>query len=143
MGQKTSFSASSPAKAHLWFYVGPIRATLSETLVGLLVYTNYEKHQSKSNIMVIRRIQRVGGRGSGPFPPGNLKATKPAFNVGPSSASQRNTIENAFRWRSDDDPFIPPPPKKNKKKQKKPPLTFFNFLDLAHQSWVVSDFAQL
>ena len=32
----------------------------------------------------------------------NYKATKPAFNVGPSSARQRN----AFRWRADDDPLI-------------------------------------
>ena len=45
----------------------------------------------------------------------NHKATKPAFNVGPSSSKQRNTILMAFRKRTDDGPikavfgfFIPP-----------------------------------
>ena len=32
------------------------------------------------------------------------KATKPEFNVGPSSARQRNAIKMAFRWRADDGP---------------------------------------
>ena len=32
----------------------------------------------------------------------NHKATKPAFNVGPSSALQRNAISMSFRWRADD-----------------------------------------
>ena len=36
----------------------------------------------------------------------NNKAAKPAFNVDPSSARQRNTISMAFRWRADDGPFI-------------------------------------
>ena len=36
----------------------------------------------------------------------NRNATKPAFNVGPSSARQRNAISMAFRWRADDGPFI-------------------------------------
>ena len=36
----------------------------------------------------------------------NHKATKPAFNVGPSSARQRNAIKMAFRWRVDDGPLI-------------------------------------
>ena len=31
----------------------------------------------------------------------NYKATKPAFNVGPSSARQRNAIKMAFRWWAD------------------------------------------
>ena len=35
----------------------------------------------------------------------NHKATKPAFNVGPSSARQRNTIKMVFRWRADDGPI--------------------------------------
>ena len=39
-------------------------------------------------------------------PPKNHKATKPAFNVGPSSARQRNAISMAFRWWADDGPFI-------------------------------------
>ena len=34
------------------------------------------------------------------------KATKPAFNVGPSSIQQRTAITMAFRWRADDGPFI-------------------------------------
>ena len=33
-------------------------------------------------------------------------ATKPAFNVGPSSARQRNAIQMAFRWRTDNGPLI-------------------------------------
>ena len=32
-------------------------------------------------------------------PKKNSKVTKPAFNVGPSSARQRNAISMAFRWR--------------------------------------------
>ena len=36
----------------------------------------------------------------------NHKATKAAFNVGPSSARQRNAISIAFRWQTDDGPFI-------------------------------------
>ena len=38
--------------------------------------------------------------------PENHKATKPAFNVGPSSARQQNAISMAFCWRTDDGPFI-------------------------------------
>ena len=38
---------------------------------------------------------------TGPDPLKNHKATKPAFNVGSSSAGQRNAIEMAFRWWAD------------------------------------------
>ena len=38
---------------------------------------------------------------TGPDPLKNYKATKPAFNVGLSSARQRNAISMAFRWRVD------------------------------------------
>ena len=34
------------------------------------------------------------------------KATKPAFNVGPLSARQRNAILMADRWRADDGPIL-------------------------------------
>ena len=34
------------------------------------------------------------------------KATKRAFNVGPSSSRQGNAVQMAFRWRADDGPFI-------------------------------------
>ena len=34
------------------------------------------------------------------------KATKPAFNVGPSSACQRNAISMVFRWWGDDGPIL-------------------------------------
>ena len=43
---------------------------------------------------------------SGPDPQKNYEATEPAFNVGPSSARQRNAILMAFRWRADDGPLI-------------------------------------
>ena len=68
------------------------------------------------------RIQK-GGQGPGPPPPENHtycsigficntgadplknhKATKPAFNVVPLSAHQRNAM--AFRWRADDGLWI-------------------------------------
>ena len=39
---------------------------------------------------------------TGPDPLKNYKATKPAFNVWPSSARQRDAISLAFRWRADD-----------------------------------------
>ena len=35
----------------------------------------------------------------------NHKASKPAFNVGPSSARKRNAISMAFRWRANDGPI--------------------------------------
>ena len=41
---------------------------------------------------------------TGPGPLENHKATKPAFNVWPLSARQRNAIQMAFRWRADDGP---------------------------------------
>ena len=67
---------------------------------------------------------------TGPDPLQNHKATKPAFNVGPSSARQRNAIEMAVRSRADDGPLLvvfgsplstkkTPPPKKKKRKKKK------------------------
>ena len=55
--------------------------------------------------------------------PEKSQATKPAFNVGPLSARQRN----AFRWRADDGPpivvFDPPYPHQLKKVKVGPPLT--------------------
>ena len=36
----------------------------------------------------------------------NHKATKPAFNVGPSSARQRNATSMAFPWLANDGPLI-------------------------------------
>ena len=42
---------------------------------------------------------------SGPDPLNNHKATEPTFNVGPSSARQRNAILMAFRWQADDCPL--------------------------------------
>ena len=71
-------------------------------------------------------IQRGGGGGGGgsrpPSPeksqklrvylqywsrsPENHKATKPAFNLGPLSARQRNNILMAFPWRAIDGPLI-------------------------------------
>ena len=66
------------------------------------------------------QIQSGGGGGAGgPHPPEksqnigflsntgldplkNLKATKPAFNVGPSLARQGNAISMVFRWQADD-----------------------------------------
>ena len=43
---------------------------------------------------------------TGPDPLENHKATKPSFNVGPSSARQRNAILMAFHWRSDIGPLL-------------------------------------
>ena len=42
---------------------------------------------------------------TGPDPLKNHNPTKPEFNVGPSSACQRNAIYMAFRSRVDDGPF--------------------------------------
>ena len=56
---------------------------------------------------------------NGPDSLKNHKATKPAFNVWPSSARQRNAI--AFRWRANDGPLLVlfgsslPSSKRNKK----------------------------
>ena len=72
-------------------------------------------------LLLVPRADPEGGRGSGPTlknhknigfisntgpdPLKNHKGTKPVFNVGHSSARQRNAILMAFRWRADDDPF--------------------------------------
>ena len=50
---------------------------------------------------------------TGPDPLKNHKATKPAFNVGLSSARQRNAIKMTFRWRVNYGPLILSPMKKN------------------------------
>ena len=42
---------------------------------------------------------------TGPDPLKNHKAAKPAFNVGPPLACQRNAIYMVFRWRIDNGPF--------------------------------------
>ena len=88
-------------------------------------------------------IQRGGGGGGGtgvrtplknhknigflcntdPDPMKNHIATKPAFNVGPSSARQQSTISMVFRWQANDGPFIAifgysiPPSTKKKRNQ--------------------------
>ena len=63
---------------------------------------------------------------SGPDPLKKHKATKPAFNVGPPPAHQRNAILMAFRWWADDGPSIPP--STNKTLSSLDPL-WQNFLD--------------
>ena len=54
-------------------------------------------------VMTPRKSQNIGFlSNTGPDPLKINKATKPTFNVGPSSARQRNTI----RWRFDDGRLI-------------------------------------
>ena len=73
---------------------------------------------------------------TGPDSQENHKATKPAFNVGPSSARQRKLHLMAFLWWADDVPLLGlvgssvPHKKTNKKNLSEvgPPLKFF--LDL-------------
>ena len=43
---------------------------------------------------------------TGSDPQKNHKATKPAFNVGPSSARQQSAIYMAFCWWADDGPIL-------------------------------------
>ena len=53
------------------------------------------------------KLQKIGFVSNpGPDPQKNYEATQPAFNVGPSSARQRNAILMAFRWRADDGPPV-------------------------------------
>ena len=52
-----------------------------------------------------QRMKRILSN-TGPDPLKNHKAIKPTFNVGQSSACQRNAIQMAFRWRTDDGPLI-------------------------------------
>ena len=49
---------------------------------------------------------------TGPDPLINHKASMPGFNVGPSSARQRNAISMEFRWRANDDQQSWTPPTK-------------------------------
>ena len=81
------------------------------------------------------KSQKYTGRASsntGPDPLKNNKATKPAFNDGPSSARQRNAIEMAFRWWADDGQLIvvcgSSLPSLIKKKEKKKNLPKLNLL---------------
>ena len=48
-----------------------------------------------------QRMKRILSN-TGPDPLKNHKAIKPTFNVGQSSACQRNAIQLTFRWRTDD-----------------------------------------
>ena len=71
----------------------------------------------------LEKSQNIGFHSnSGPDPLKNHKATKPAFNVGPSSGHQRNAIEVAFRWRAIMARLLwylhPPSPHQLKKKRK-------------------------
>ena len=55
----------------------------------------------------LKSNKNIGFLGNtGPDPLENSKATKPAFNVGSSSARQRIDIKMAFRWRANDGPLI-------------------------------------
>ena len=85
-----------------------------------------EKHTLLHRYMAVTYRQamhgfRVGDRGLDPTEksqkfrvsqqywtgsPEILNATKPALNVRPSSARQRNAILMAFRWRADDGWFL-------------------------------------
>ena len=68
---------------------------------------------------------------TGSTPPKNHKATKPAFNVAPSSDRQRNAIKMTFRWRADDGLWILSSTIKKEKKKtlsKLDPI-WKNFLD--------------
>ena len=77
-------------------------------------------NRTVKNETIMRGSRGGGGGGRGPGPPlenhknigflspdplKNHKATKPAFNVGPSSARQRNAFLMAFRWRADGGPL--------------------------------------
>ena len=67
----------------------------------------------------------------------NYKASKPAYNVGPSSTLQVTSISMAFRWRADDGPFLAlirssiPSSTKNKN-------LWQNFLDPRMDNYLVS-----
>ena len=53
------------------------------------------------------KLQNIGFLSkSGPDPLKNYQATDPAFNVGSSSARQRNAILMVFCWWADDGPLI-------------------------------------
>ena len=52
-------------------------------------------------------LQKIGFLSNSDLDPQkNYEATEPAFNVGQSSARQRNAILMAFRWRADGGPLI-------------------------------------
>ena len=82
----------------------------------LCVYFSFSRHFPLLPLKVMGGSRGGGGLknhknigflcSTGPDPLKNHKATKPAFNYGPSSACQRNAISMAFCWRSDDDLFI-------------------------------------
>ena len=56
---------------------------------------------------LLKNHKNIGFLGNtGPDPLTNHKATKPAFNIGSSSARQRNAILMAFRWRANVGPLI-------------------------------------
>ena len=54
----------------------------------------------------LKNHKNIGFLGTAPDPLKNYKATKPAFNVGPTTARQRNAILITFRWRADEGPLI-------------------------------------
>ena len=53
-----------------------------------------------------RKITKIGFLSNTGPDPVKSQTTKPAINVGPSSARQRYAISMAFRWRADDGPLL-------------------------------------
>ena len=69
---------------------------------------NFEFHAliQRGEVQTPGKLLAIGSlSNSGPDPPENHKATKPALNVGPPLARRRNVLKMAFRWCVDDGPF--------------------------------------
>ena len=67
-------------------------------------YTEVEGMASWPPLKIANKKDVLGN--TGPDTLQNHKATKPAFNVGPSSARQQNAIEMVFRWWADIGPLL-------------------------------------
>ena len=79
---------------------------LEQRIVGqqtcLLCWADTEKGTGCPDPTPLKKSQKLGFlSNTGKDPLNNHKATKPAFNVGPLSARQRNTIEIVFRHLND------------------------------------------
>ena len=90
-------TTESPVKQQIYVYITAKTDlhSMGGSWGGTRVRTSLKNHKNKGFLS-----------NTGPDPLKNHKATKPAFNVVPSSARQRIAILMAFRWRINEGPLI-------------------------------------
>ena len=105
----------SPSKDYSYYFLFTIMQTSkalgykfwSETLTALVlcVYMCGSRGRDRGSGLPRKNHKNVGFLSNTGPDPLKKQTVKPAFNAGPSSARQRNTIYRVFRWRANNGPF--------------------------------------